>query len=137
VAAIAAFLSGAVVTLIARGDTGHPAASSSTQTQSTNRSQAAPKSRRAWLGVEMESWPMGGAVVNRVAPSGPAASAGLMPGDLIVSFNGSPVGEASDVTGALARLHPGQVVSVQIRRGSAPMTVQVTLAARPGGSRAP
>jgi S1-C subfamily serine protease len=43
---------------------------------------------------------------------GPAASAGMTGGAVITAVNGQPIGSPDDLTGVLARFHPGEAISV-------------------------
>jgi membrane-associated protease RseP (regulator of RpoE activity) len=86
-----------------------------------------------WLGVDMESLPVNRVVVAAVVPGGPADAAGLGPGDLITAVNRHAIMVPGDVTAAIARLHPGDRVAVQIQRGGATFTTRVSVAARPAG----
>jgi S1-C subfamily serine protease len=72
-----------------------------------------------------------GAATPPVTPGGPAARAGLRPGDVIVSFGGQPVSSAPTLLDAIRAQPPGAVVSltylrhgrlrhVALRLGSAP-----------------
>jgi S1-C subfamily serine protease len=57
-----------------------------------------------------------GVLVTAVDPGGPAAAAGLQDGDLIVSIDGQPVAQISDLTGALADAEHAEV-TLTIKRG--------------------
>ncbi len=57
-----------------------------------------------------------GVLVTAVDPGGPAAAAGLQGGDLIVSIDGLPVAQISDLTGALADAEHAEV-TLTIKRG--------------------
>jgi S1-C subfamily serine protease len=89
-------------------------------------------SGRAALGVHVTTvadqagQPLGVGVV-AVTPGGPAAGAGIQPGDIIVAINGTPTPTAQALGAALAEFRPGQKVSVTIERGGAKKQVQVTL----------
>lgn len=73
-----------------------------------------------------------GARVERVVGSGPAAGAGLAPGDVITSIDGRPVNGATGMTDALVPHHPGDTISVDYRTASgAGRSVNVTLADGP------
>ena len=91
-------------------------------------------SGRAYLGVEVASGAEApGVVVAGVERGGPAASAGLRRGDVIVSVAGKPVQTADDLATVLASLRPGQRVPVRVRRADgSEATVQVRLAESPG-----
>ncbi|MDT7720912.1 MAG: hypothetical protein QOE94_1923 [Mycobacterium sp.] len=84
----------------------------------------------AFLGVGVNDANAGaGAVVRQVIPTGPAAGAGLTPGDVITSVNGQPVNSATALTNILDQHHPGENVTV----GLESRTVNVTLADGPPG----
>ncbi len=70
----------------------------------------------AFLGVGVNDAAGGsGAVVRQVIPTGPAAGAGLNPGDVINSINGQPVNSATTLTNILDQHHPGDHVSVGLQ----------------------
>jgi S1-C subfamily serine protease len=84
----------------------------------------------AFLGVGVNDAAGGaGAVVRQVIPSGPAAGAGLAPGDVITSINGQPVNSATALTNILDQHHPGENVTVGLEN----RTTNVTLADGPPG----
>ena len=84
----------------------------------------------AFLGVGVNDAAGGeGAVVRQVIPTGPAADAGLAPGDVITSINGQPVDSATALTAILDQHHPGENVTV----GLGNRTANVTLADGPPG----
>ena len=67
----------------------------------------------AFLGVGVNDAGGGkGAVVRQVIPTGPAAGAGINPGDVVTSINGQPVNSATALTNILDQHHPGDHVSV-------------------------
>lgn len=68
-----------------------------------------------------------GALVNAVDAPGPSQRAGVLPGDLILEADGSAIDRAEDLTGALNRKKPGEVVRFTVRRGACSRTVSVTL----------
>lgn len=68
-----------------------------------------------------------GALVIGVAASGPAATAGLKPGDVIVQIGTHPVPGVAAFADALLALSPGEVVPVSIYRGKEQLTIKVTL----------
>ncbi len=55
-----------------------------------------------------------GALVVRVDPMGPAARAGIRPGDVVTSVNGHSVDRVEDLTRALAGADSGSVVSLKV-----------------------
>lgn len=67
---------------------------------------------------------------NAILAGGPAQKAGLKQGDVIVEFDGQPIGGADDLVVAVRSHNIGDTVSVTYKRGSsAPKTVQLTLIA--------
>jgi hypothetical protein len=88
-----------------------------------------------WLGVDVLSSPFGtGVLVGDVVPGSPADQAGLVPGDVITEINNHPIQAPGDVNTALAGLHPGDHVQIQIEEGLTPFTLQATLAPPPPGT---
>jgi S1-C subfamily serine protease len=84
----------------------------------------------AFLGVGVNDAAGGaGAIVRQVIPAGPAAGAGLNPGDVITSINGQPVNSATALTNILDQHHPGDHVSVGLQG----RTVDVALGDGPPG----
>jgi len=81
----------------------------------------------ALLGVQVQ-----GATIVGVVPGGPAESAGLQPGDVITSIDGTPVSEPGDISAIVLAHKPGQVVTVVYTDPSGvSQTASVTLAAGP------
>ena len=73
-----------------------------------------------------------GLLVESVTAGGPAATAGLQPGDVITSLAGSPATGAG-LGWLLATGNVGDVVPVEFSRGGVMMTAQLTLAEQPAG----
>jgi PDZ domain len=84
-----------------------------------------------WLGARLETWPAGGAIVAHVDNGGPAASAGLKPGDIIIQVQGRPVTAPYNVTAAIAALSPGARLQLLVVRGSRTFPAIATLGTRP------
>jgi serine protease Do len=78
-----------------------------------------------------------GAYVIGTTKGGPADTAGMKSGDVIVSVNGKTVSSATDLGGILGGLQPGTSVPVVVDRGGQQVTLNVTLAARPLPSQLP
>ncbi|NMR31449.1 PDZ domain-containing protein [Arthrobacter sp. SF27] len=72
-----------------------------------------------------------GALVLSVVDGGPAAEAGLEPGDVIVGLGGEEIQTPEDLLAALRAHAPGDKVEVEISRGSEASQLTVTLADRP------
>ncbi|MDA8297313.1 MAG: trypsin-like peptidase domain-containing protein [Actinomycetota bacterium] len=70
----------------------------------------------------------GGVYVSAVTPDGPAARAGVRPGDVITAIGNTPVNSFEDLVMALAKLHPGQKVNLSyLRAGTTKVTTTVVL----------
>ena len=67
------------------------------------------------------------ALVGGVAPGSPAATAGLRRGDTIQRIDTTPVDSISDVLAIVSTRSPGQLVSLQVRRGRRRTMLSVTL----------
>ncbi len=100
------------------------------------------KVRRPYLGVELvtvtpalaRQYRLGvdrGAYIARLVRGGPAARAGLEVGDIIVTIESDTIKGSSDLQKTMARLKIGQRVKVEVVRGSARRTFEVTLAEMP------
>jgi S1-C subfamily serine protease len=95
-------------------------------------------SHRADLGVRVttvlnqQGQPAGVAGV-KVAPGGPAAAAGIQPGEVITQINHKKVRTTTGLADVLARLDPGQKVPLTVTGPHGKTrTVQVTLGQLPG-----
>ena len=95
-------------------------------------------SHRAALGVEVQTvmGPSGqpaGVGVAAVTPGGPAAKAGLRPGDVITAVNGTATTDTETLAAVLAGLRPGQQVSLNVTKADgSTTTVHLTLGQLPG-----
>jgi serine protease DegS len=90
--------------------------------------------RRGALGVSVLSDPnrrSNPPIIDRVAPDGPAAKAGLRRGDLITHVGGQPVASNQDAMNRIAASLPGSTVEVRVQRGDQPIAVMATLDERP------
>ena len=88
--------------------------------------------KRPYLGVSTGDPRTGtGAVVAAVVAGGPAADAGLRPGDRIVAIGGREVAQSADVSEIVSPRKPGDRVEIRIRRGGDERTLSVTLGTRP------
>ncbi len=89
-------------------------------------------STRAWLGAlvldsEAGSYP----IVFDITPNGPAEQAGVRIGDAIVAVDSVPPERAAEVRELIDRHAPGSDVTVGLRRGTATISVQITLGTSP------
>src|SRR5881628_1997217 len=93
---------------------------------------------RGWLGVGIQpltadlakSFRLSGtdgALVTSVSEGSPAAKAGLKQGDVIVEYDGRPVGRAGDLPRAVAETPVGRAVSLKVVRDGAPVTLTATV----------
>jgi hypothetical protein len=72
-----------------------------------------------------------GALVQQVDPQGPAAGAGLKPGDVVRSFNGEPLKSADELVARVGAQEPGKEIRLQFLRYGNPKSVVVKLGAPP------
>lgn len=97
---------------------------------------------RGWLGVLIQevtrdladSFGMSrpaGALVARVLPDSPAEAAGIQVGDVILSFNGTPVSRSSALPPLVGRARVGEPARVEILRDGRERTLTVTIAELP------
>lgn len=101
---------------------------------------------RGWIGVEPnELTPelaqtfgiqsAQGVIVTGVLNSGPAAEAGIRPGDVITQVAGQPVRTVSELLTRIAGLTPGQATPFALQRQGQVVEVSVTPAQRPRPQR--
>jgi serine protease Do len=79
------------------------------------------------LGLPKDS----GEIVRTIVAGGPAARAGLQPGDVIVRVNGEQVTPEQTVSYITANVPPGTKMPLDIVRGGKRMTLYATVAERP------
>ena len=95
-------------------------------------------SHRAALGVRVQTvtGPDGqpsGVAIAAVSPGGPAAKAGLQPGDVITAVNGTATPDTEALAAVLAGLQPGQQVPLSVTKADgSTATVTVTMGQLPG-----
>jgi len=65
-------------------------------------------------------------------PAGPAATAGLQTGDIVVRIAGEDVNNSGDLINVLTEHRGGETVKVEYYRGSQRQEVDVTLASQGG-----
>ena len=100
------------------------------------------KTRRGWLGVRIqgvtddiaESLGLGkarGALIASVTPDGPAAKAGIMPGDVVTEFDGKPIDEMRKLPRDVADTEIDKSVAVTIVRNGKEIVKTVKVAEMP------
>tara|TARA_R110001599_G_scaffold165263_9_gene354656 strand:- start:557 stop:2071 length:1515 start_codon:yes stop_codon:yes gene_type:complete len=96
------------------------------------------ETRRGWLGVRIqqvtddiaESLDMGeprGALVAGVTAGGPAEDAGIVPGDVVLSFDGKDVASMRELPRIVADSAVGKAVAVTVLRDGKEVEIKVTL----------
>ncbi len=96
---------------------------------------------RGWLGVSVQDVQGGigrvaggGVAIAGIDRTGPAARAGLRPGDVVLSVNGDRVDSARSLIRAVAATPPGNGVRLVVRRAGQTLDVPVTVGRRPAES---
>ena len=98
--------------------------------------------RRGWIGVEpadlspelMETFGVKaerGVLITGVLQNGPAAQAGIRPGDVIVEVGGKPIANVSELLTQVAALKPGETARFRVLRRGDHVEVDVTPGLRP------
>ena len=90
-------------------------------------SQLVSKGRAAhpMIGVGLEAVPGAGIKVVSVAPSGPAAKAGLKPGDLIVAAAGQSLTAANQLVNAVEKTGVGNPLTLVVNRNGTTLKIDV------------
>ncbi len=102
---------------------------------------------RGWVGIEpmeltaelIETFGLPkqseGVIVTGVLQNGPAANAGLRPGDLLLKVAGQPVRNVGELLTQIASLTPGKTAKLEVVRRNQTLTLDVTPAQRPKPKR--
>src|SRR5215470_10232019 len=95
---------------------------------------ANPPVSRGYLGVSVRDPQTtgSGAVVAELTNGGPASTAGLRGGDVIVEFDGKPVKSPKQLGEIIAGTPVGRTVKLKFVRNGQAQTASITLAERPG-----
>ncbi len=104
--------------LLATGEVAHPYLGASVRSLDDQLSER--------FGLQAER----GALVLEVDEAGPAASAGVRAGDVVVRFDDQDVRSAEDLLGALRGSQPGSEVTVQVVRDGQRQEVKVEIGSR-------
>jgi S1-C subfamily serine protease len=107
---------------------------------------------RGWIGVEPQEMSeelaatfklpsageaaLRGVVITGVLHNGPAAQAGIRPGDVITQVNQQPVRNVSELLSRVANLAPGQAATLQVWRRTGLAQLTVTPGQRPSPTAA-
>jgi len=100
---------------------------------------------RGWMGAEYGDAPvlpgsldaMGprGVALSEIYIGGPAQAAGLLPGDVLLKFDGEAISDQSSLRSREASTAPGRQVEVAGLRAGVPFVTQVQLVQRPSQTR--
>jgi len=93
---------------------------------------------RGWLGVTIqdldqqlaESFGLdrpAGALIAGLTDNGPAAAAGLRPGDVILDYDGRELARSGDLPPLVGATAPGETVELQVLRGGARLSLEVRI----------
>ncbi|MDL2209938.1 DegQ family serine endoprotease [Desulfovibrio sp. OttesenSCG-928-O18] len=99
------------------------------------------KVSRGWIGVTIQSLDANGAkalglpdtkgaLIGDVVPGHPADKAGMKAGDVILSVDGSPITDSSDLSRKVAAIAPGKDVKIVVWRAGAKHELKVKIAER-------
>jgi S1-C subfamily serine protease len=97
---------------------------------------------RGWLGIGLQPVVIpdsfrqtaereSGLMVVGLAGGGPAETAGVLPGDIVLDIDGTPAGRPRALSASLGAERIGQAVALRVLRAGAIQTISVTVAARP------
>ena len=86
---------------------------------------------RPWLGVVLHPTYNKGALITYVVPDSPAGEAGLVEGDIIISFNGQEIFTAQGLIQAIHSCQVGQTVEINLLRNGAENITNATLIESP------
>ena len=98
--------------------------------------------RRGWIGVEpselspelaetFDVKAQSGVIITGVLQNGPAAQAGIKPGDVVTQVAGKPINNVTDLLGSVAALKPGTASKFSLLRRDQRIELSVTPSLRP------
>ena len=108
----------------------------------TMQLMAGHKITRGYIGATIQdlndemagSWGLSGrkgAIVAGLVPAGPAARAGVEPGDVVVAVNGHPVASGTELTREVAKVHAGDVLRLDVFRNGKERSIDIHSGLRP------
>jgi len=97
------------------------------------------ETRRGWIGVRIQTvtpdiaesvglGPVRGALIAGLTEGGPAAAAGLQPGDVVLAFDRHPIATMRDLPRIVAAAEIGSTVELQIFRDGETLTRRIEIA---------
>jgi serine protease DegS len=100
---------------------------------------------RGWLGIEAQDLTAelaqalnldstSGVLISGVLRGGPADTAGILPGDVVLAINNQPVKEAQQAMRLISEQHPDAMVRLEGSRQGKPFTVQAKISQRPAAA---
>jgi len=103
---------------------------------------------RGWLGVETQDitpqlaesfnlQDITGVIIAGIQRSGPAARAGLRPGDIILSINGEPASDSKTAMNQIALTSSGEKLRLKILRNGRELDAEAVVGERPTPTRQP
>jgi serine protease Do len=95
--------------------------------------------RRGWIGIQIQSVNVDmaeslglpdarGALISGVTPGGPAAAAGILSGDVVLSFDGQPIDKMRRLPRVVAETEFGKTCAVEVWRKGKPVALSVAVA---------
>lgn len=97
---------------------------------------------RGWIGVETQDITpelaqsfnlqrTSGAIIAGVVRNGPADKAGIVPGDILLTVQGKPVGDTTEMLNLIAQLPPGEKAKMTVLRKNREAALDVVVGKRP------
>ena len=97
---------------------------------------------RGWIGVETQDITpelaqsfnlqrSSGAIIAGVVRNGPADKAGIVPGDILLTVQGKPVGDTTEMLNLIAQLPPGEKAKMTVLRKNREAALDVMVGKRP------
>jgi S1-C subfamily serine protease len=90
--------------------------------------------KHPWIGLMFQSAPSGGALVTEVSAGGPAAQAGLTPGDIITAVDGTIITSQIDLASALFARQVGDRAEFSVLRNGTRAKSTVRIAVEPSAA---